>query len=94
MSDTIRMGEFHTCIAFLSCVGKRFGDAGFQDILIEAEVIVDGSVEGVLKGHQYNRSIRGHKLMCEELQRLRRLVYLETLPTEGREAALKVATDL
>ncbi len=91
---TIRMGEFHTCMAFLSCIGKRFGDAGLQDILIEADVIAAGSVGGVITGHQYNRSIRSHKLMCEALHRLRRQSYLETLSQDCREAALKVAADL
>lgn len=58
-------------MAFLSCIGKHFGDAGLQDILIEADVIAAGFVGGVMTGHQYNRSIRSHKLIYEALHRLR-----------------------
>ena len=91
---TVRMGEFHTCMAFLSCIGKRFGDAGLQDILIEADVIAAGSVGGVVTGHHYNRSIRSHKLLCEALHRLRWQAYHETLPQDCLETALKVTADL
>ncbi|KAL2104338.1 hypothetical protein ACEWY4_001206 [Coilia grayii] len=90
----LRMGEFHTCMAYLSCIGKRFGDAGFQDIITEAEVVAAGSMDGILSGHQYNRSIHTHKLMCEALQRLRWQAYLDQLPQDGREAAVKLAVDL
>ncbi|XP_056090913.1 uncharacterized protein LOC130070521 [Rhinichthys klamathensis goyatoka] len=90
----LRMGEFHTAMAYLACIGKRFGDAGFQDVMIEAEVVAAGSVEGVISGHQYNRSMRVHKLMCEALQRLRWQAYLDILPEDGREAAVKTAVGL
>lgn len=90
----IRMGEFHTAIAYLSCIGKIFTDAGFQDITIESDVVVAGSIDGVLTGHHYNRSIRAHKLLMEALQRLRWRAYLDTLTQEDHAAALKIATDL
>lgn len=64
----IRMGEFHTAIAYLSCIGKIFADAGFQDIMIESNVVAAGSIDGVITGHHYNRSIRAHKLLMEALQ--------------------------
>ena len=53
----IRMGEFHTCMALLACIGKRFGDAGLQNVLIESGVVASGSVTGILNGHHYNISI-------------------------------------
>ncbi|XP_067300890.1 uncharacterized protein [Pseudorasbora parva] len=90
----LRMGEFHTAMAYLSCIGKHFGDAGFQDVIIEAEVVAAGSIEGVITGHQYNRSIRTHKLMCEALQRLRWQAYLDILSEDDRESAKKIAADL
>lgn len=67
----LRLGEFHTTMAFLAVIGKRFRDAGLEDILIESGVVAHNSVGGVISGHHYNRSIRAHKLMAEALQRLR-----------------------
>lgn len=90
----IRMGEFHTAMAYLSCLGKIFADAGFQDIMIESEVVAAGSIDGVITGHHYNRSIRAHKLLMEALQRLRWQAYLDTLTQFNHAAALKIATDL
>ncbi len=90
----IRMGEFHTAMAYLSCIGKMFADAGFQDIMIESEVVAAGSIDGVITGHHYNRSVRAHKLLMEALPRLRWQAYLDTLTQEDHAAALKIATDL
>ena len=88
------MGEFHTCMAFLACIGKRFGDAGLQDVLIESGVVASGSVTGVLNGHHYNRSIRSLKLFCEALQKLRWQSFLKTLTKEENEKALKLVHDM
>ena len=66
----IRTGVFHTVCTLLSIVGKRFQDAGLTDVCIEAGVIAEGSVTGLLEGRRYNRAIRFHKLMYEALQRL------------------------
>ena len=42
----IRLDEFHTAMTFLACIGKRFGDAGLRDMVIEAELCAEGSVRG------------------------------------------------
>lgn len=42
---------------YLSFIGKLFADAGFQDILIESELVAEGSTDGVITGHHYNMSI-------------------------------------
>ena len=38
--------------------------------MIESKIIAPGSVEGVLTGKHYNRSIRVHKVIYEALERL------------------------
>ncbi|XP_033106462.1 uncharacterized protein LOC117108533 [Anneissia japonica] len=84
----IRLGELHTCMSFLGVIGRRFKDAGLHDLLIEAEIIAPGSINGVLNGHHYNRSIRAHKLLFEALQRVRLIMFLESLPaTEAHKYA-------
>ena len=75
----IRLGEFHTAMAFLAVIGKRYADAGMKDIMIESQIVAEGSINGVVSGHHYNRSIRSHKLLAESLQRLRFRAFLESL---------------
>ena len=41
-----------------------------QDILIESELVAPGSINGVLSGKHYNRSVRSHKVIFEALLRL------------------------
>lgn len=59
----IRMGAFHITCAYLAAIGKRFGDAGLSDVLIESGVVATGSVAGVLEGRHYNRAVRLHKVI-------------------------------
>ena len=44
----LRMGTFHTICNALAIIGERFKDAGLKDICIEAEVVTEGSINGVL----------------------------------------------
>ena len=44
----------------MAVIGRRFGDAGLQDLFVEADLVAEGSVQAVLNGHNYNRSIRTH----------------------------------
>jgi len=52
------MGAFHTMCNLKSIIGKRFQDGGFKDTIIECGIVAQGSVAGVLEGHQYNRAVR------------------------------------
>ncbi|KAJ8346686.1 hypothetical protein SKAU_G00280870 [Synaphobranchus kaupii] len=64
----LRMGTFHTICNALAILGKRFRDAGLKDICIEAAIVAEGSVNGVLDGKHYNRAV--HKYIYEALMRL------------------------
>lgn len=66
----IRLGEFHTAMAFLAVIGKIFCDAGLRDVFIESDIVAEGSIQGVISGHHYNRRVHANKLMCEALHRL------------------------
>lgn len=59
----VRMGTFHTICAFLAAIGKRFGDGGLSDILLESEVVGSGSIAAFLEGRHYNRAVRIHKVI-------------------------------
>ena len=69
--NVLRMGAFHIAATFLAALGKRFGDAGLQDLFVESGVVAVGSVQAVLSGRHYNRGIRAHKILWGALSRLR-----------------------
>ena len=90
----IRLGEFHTTLAVLAVLGKRFKDAGFRDILIESGLVAEGSVNGVLNGHHYNRSVRAHKIVYEALHRLSWTSFLDSLSPEDSAATVALGCEL
>ena len=63
----LQLGAFQTCFAILGALGKRFDDSGLRDLLLESGVVAEGSIDGVLSGRHYNRSVRVHKLLLEAL---------------------------
>ena len=69
-SVVLRLGSFHTCLDILAVLGKRFEHSGLRDLLVESGVVTEGSVDGVLNGRHYNRSVQIHKLVLEALFRL------------------------
>ena len=66
----VMMGGFHILMMILGVIGTRFGDAGLKDLAVQSEVIVEGSIENVLAGKQYNRAVRLHKINYEAMMRL------------------------
>ena len=58
----LRMGSFHITCVFLAVLGKRFGDSGLADLLLESTLVGSGSLQGVLQGKHYNRAVRTHKV--------------------------------
>ena len=67
----IRMGGFHTALNFLSVIGKRYSESGFEDILIEADLYGSNTVAKIIKSKSYDRGVRAHKLILEALLRLK-----------------------
>ena len=44
------LGIFLTLMMYLSIIGKRFGDAGLADLLVQSEVLVDGQLRQLFLG--------------------------------------------
>ena len=63
------LGGFHMICNYLSIIGKRFGDAGIQNILVDSNVTASGYVAGILAGKHYNHGIILHKLVYDGLRR-------------------------
>lgn len=66
----IRMGIFHDLISYLGCIGKRMNGSGFEEIIIEAGICASGSINQVMSGKHFNRSVRVHTLCVEALERM------------------------
>ena len=54
----------------LATIGLGFGSDGLREIIIESNVIAEGSVEKIISGKHYNRGMRFHNLMYESCFRL------------------------
>ena len=69
--DTIiHLGAFHTLSSYLGALGKRLRGSGFTEVVIESGICASGSIEQVLSGKHYNRSMRVHKLTLEAVERM------------------------
>ena len=66
----VMLGIFHLLMMYLGIIGKRFKDAGLRDVLVQSEIVTEGSIERALTGKMYNRAVRCYKLMHEALMRL------------------------
>ena len=64
------LGIFHLLMMYLRIIGKRFKDAGLWNVLVQSEIVAEGSIERVLTGKMYSRAVRCYKLMYEALIRL------------------------
>ena len=71
------MGTFHTICNALAILRKQFQDAGLKDICIEAGIVAEESITGILDGKHYNHAVRVHKCILEALMRF---TWVELLP--------------
>ena len=72
----VMIGSFHTVCAYLKMLGKKMNGTGLDDIFVEAGLITTGSLQGVLSGKNYSRSMLCHKTMLEALERLLMMEFL------------------
>ena len=80
------LGPFHAHCSFMAAINKRFMESGLSDILVAADVIVEGSVDQALSGRHYKRGIRCLRLMYEALVRL--------VIRKGVRDGIKLLTDM
>jgi len=66
----VNLGPFHTMCSYMGSLGKMMSGSGFEDIVVEAGLCASGSIEHVMSGKHYNRSMRVHQLMLDALERM------------------------
>ena len=62
---------FHIELAYFNAIGKYINESGGPFILTESGVLAPGSLNGFIKGKQYNRCKRLHTLLVAALEILR-----------------------
>ena len=80
----LRMGGFHATCVFLDVIGKRFGDAGLKDLIVETGLIGADMTEQLLKGKYYNNDIRIHHYVAEAITRLKLDAFQDWLQSNGK----------
>ena len=80
----MRMGGFHARSIFIGVIRKRFVSAGLKNIITEANLVGQGSVDSTLPGEMYNRVVQVLKTIYEALQRLKLDVCENWLQISGK----------
>lgn len=57
----VRLGGFHILISFLGCIGHVMAGSGIKEAL--SVIYAPNSVDKMLNGHAFARSVRGHTLL-------------------------------
>ena len=63
------LGPFHTQVAFITAISKRFEGSGLSDLFVSADIIADKSVDQALRGKHFRRIVRALQLTYEAFQR-------------------------
>lgn len=87
----LRIGSFHLAKNWLSIIGSYLSGSGIADIFVETGLYGENTTQAVLRGTQYNRGVRAHKIMYEALRRLQLSIFLNEMqddPTYTRSIEL------
>ncbi|CAH1645610.1 unnamed protein product [Spodoptera littoralis] len=66
----IHLGSFHIMMAYFKAVGKFIDNSGLTNIMENAEILANGSVNCFITGKHYNRCKRLHPLLYLALKNL------------------------
>ncbi|CAG9834603.1 unnamed protein product [Diabrotica balteata] len=64
----IHLGAFHVMMSYFKAIGKVINDCGLSTIMVESEMIANGSVSSFIEGKHFNRCKRLHPMMALGLQ--------------------------
>ena len=66
----MHLGTFHIECAFYKDIGTFIDGSDLTNVLVDSEIIANGSLKGFLSGKNYNRCKRVHQIMSLSLQKL------------------------
>ena len=63
------LGPFHTQVAFITAIAKRFERSGLSDIFVSASIITDKSVDQAMRTKHFRRTVTALQLTYDALKR-------------------------
>ena len=67
----MRLGGMQLNMTFIATIGKLCGDGGLWGLLTGIGIYAEATARQMLKGKQYDRGVRGIRLVTEALSHLR-----------------------
>ena len=67
----MRLGGMHLNMTFIAAIGILYGDGSLWGILTVTGIYVEATAQQMVKGKQYDRGVRGIRLVTEALSHLR-----------------------
>ena len=58
-------GDMHLLMCVFAATLYLYGDAGLRELLFESDVFVKGGVQQIITGKDFERALRGFKLVDE-----------------------------
>ena len=86
----VMIGPFHTTMNYLKMIGHKVGAAGYSEILIEANLVTNGTLKSVLSGKNYSKSLWCLKVVSEALERLLFKKFIDSLPENSPHREISV----
>ena len=90
----VNLGPFHTMCSYMGAIGKMMSGSGFEDIVVEAQLYASGSIDQVMSGKHYNRSVRVHQRMLDALERMLMACFQEHVNLEHGMESAEVVSNL
>ena len=71
------LGGFHMAKCLQHCTGKYIKGTGLDDVLLETNIFGKKTIEQILNGTHYVRSLRGFIIIVEAIERLKWKAFFE-----------------
>ena len=87
----VLIGSFHTIMNALKMVGHKMAGSGYAEILVEANLVTSGCLQSVLNGKNYAKSLWCLKAVCEGLERLLFMAFMDDLAQDSPHHTSNIA---
>ena len=77
----IHVGPFHMMMGYFKAIGKVISDCGLTNVMVDSNLLANGSLNGFLNGKHFHRCKRLHPLMALGLEILHFKSFLQTKNT-------------